>query len=285
MYTGTFRVLFLEKILKKENFIVLSEFLRWILKTYVNKFGAKSSKVHNKCPEEFFAENHKFWKKTMISIMLLDSEWKIETIGGNFLARLSKLHEWRPKETFFGKRWFHNFSQTLREKISSFQANILAGWPKLFCIVREGVSEKRSFAKHWQFHDCFLILGGSFFHCVTKIYRQGSQNYFPHVQRYILRKDKYFWENIFYLFSDRRRSSLGHLATNFWQGLQICSLRLQRNILMKNRVFLREKFFSEDISDFVEKFLGFQQKTIGTFAQITFQMSRGTLSAKKSAKK
>ena len=94
-----------------------------------------------------FGENHKFSKKMMISLMVLESEWKIETIGGDFLARLSKLPYWRPKETFFGKRWFHNFSETLSEKVSSFQANIPAGWPKLFSISREGISMKWSFAK------------------------------------------------------------------------------------------------------------------------------------------
>ena len=82
-------------------------------------------------------------------------------------------------------------------------------------------------------------------------------------------------------FPDMRRNSLGHLATIFWQGLQICSLSVQRNILIKNRFFSREKIFLEDISDFVEGIFGPPTKIIGRFAQTTFQMSRGTLSAKK----
>ena len=40
----------------------------------------------------------------------------------------------------------------------------------------------------------------------------------------------FFRKKKFRLFSDMRRNSPGQLATNFWQGLQICGLRVQRNI-------------------------------------------------------
>ena len=42
----------------------------------------------------------------MIPILFLDSEWKIETIGGNFSAGLSKLHAKCQKELFVQKMFW-----------------------------------------------------------------------------------------------------------------------------------------------------------------------------------
>ena len=89
-------------------------------------------------------------------------------------------------------------------------------------------------------------------------------------------------ERVYFPFlSGMRQNSLWHFAMNFWQGLQICSLRVQRNILKKTDFFYGKNLFWKRSRTSWRKFLGFQQKTIGRFAQTTFQMSRGTLSAKK----
>ena len=69
-------------------------------------FGASSSKLHTKRPEEVFAENQKFPAKMMIPIMFLDSEWKIETFGKNSLAGLSCQEEPFAQKKFWRKFCF-----------------------------------------------------------------------------------------------------------------------------------------------------------------------------------
>ena len=72
-------------------------------------FGASSSKLHTKRPEENFAENHKIPEKMVIPIMFLDSEWKIETFGENSSAGLSKQLAKYQEETFAQMEFWRKF--------------------------------------------------------------------------------------------------------------------------------------------------------------------------------
>ena len=257
------------------------------------KIMADLSEINSRFPAEPSTWNHLFLQK---DVVFLFPDIKLKSLGPvtkdikricrNCFLRLQKYNsgEVFQKNIIFSFLFFtEKFPQFWRNcsvrKLSAFLENNSTGL-NCFLHVKGKILRKRSCVKQLHFHDCFRILDEMFCFFWQKRFGRVLKTTFQISKGTFCEMINVFERIYSTFFSDMRRNSLGHLATNVWQGLQICSLRVQRNILMKNRFFYGN-FFWNTSRTFWRKCLGFQQKIISRFAQTTFQMSRRTLGAKK----
>ena len=174
---------------------------------------------HFRKSSKIFSE---FWRQNFGSVVTTALYMYIGTF-------LGKLFSFRKVQCFFrGLRNLSCQSVDCRRKLFAIVVKIACSVAKDSILMKTNSDQKKVTAFFWTM--------GNFFAFLATTLQQSCQNFFVHVQKKILRKNRFFGKFIlFSSFPEFEQKVFTALTRNFWQGFHNCILHVHWNIL---RIFI-----------------------------------------------